>query len=165
MKFRGPPPLCEDISAQQRPTFRRPVSKSTRRIIAAGEAGASTDSPIMVIGDKSKAQLSRALGNNLALTFNQIGRDIPTFADAAGVADLIIKSGVEYDSVAIVYNKFVSAISYEPAIMEVLNEEQLKESRTFLSFVASYSTGHSRTRLWLIGACVYSWLQGIRDGG
>lgn len=85
----------------------------------------------MVIGDKSKAQLSRALGNNLALTFNQIGRDIPTFADAAGVADLIIKSGVEYDSVAIVYNKFVSAISYEPAIMEVLNEEQLKESRTF----------------------------------
>lgn len=98
----------------------------------------------MVIGDKSKAQLSRALGNNLALTFNQIGRDIPTFADAAGVADLIIKSGVEYDSVAIVYNKFVSAISYEPAIMEVLNEEQLKQSRTFLPSVASYSAVRSQ---------------------
>jgi F-type H+-transporting ATPase subunit gamma len=42
------------------------------------------ESPIMVIGDKSKAQLTRAAPNNLRLTFNQIGRDVPTFADAAG---------------------------------------------------------------------------------
>lgn len=129
------------------------VSKATRRIIAGGEGGASPDSPIMVVGDKSKAQLSRALGGHLTLTFNQIGRDIPTFADAAGVADLIIKSGVEYDSVAIVYNKFVSAISYEPAIMEVLNEEQLKESRTF-SFVASSSIPLYTRRLADGGLCV-----------
>jgi len=83
----------------------------------------------MVIGDKSKAQLARALGKNLALTFNQIGRDIPTFADAAGVADLIVKSGVEYDSIALVYNRFVSAISYEAGIVEVANENTFKESR------------------------------------
>ena len=63
------------------------------------------------------------------MTFNQIGRDIPTFADAAAaVADLVIKSGIKYDSVVIVYNKFVSAISYEPAVMEVKGEEALKES-------------------------------------
>ena len=51
----------------------------------------------MVIGDE---QLSRALpSNNLQFTFNQIGRDIPiTFADAAGVADLIIQSGMKYNS-------------------------------------------------------------------
>lgn len=83
----------------------------------------------MVIGDKPKAQLARALPKNLTLTFNQIGRDIPTFADAAGVADLIIKSGVKYDSIAIVYNKFVTAISYESAVMEVETEESLKNSR------------------------------------
>jgi F-type H+-transporting ATPase subunit gamma len=83
----------------------------------------------MIIGDKSKAQLSRALPKNLAMTFNQIGRDIPTFADAAGVADLIVKSGVKYDSVAIVYNKFMSSISYEAAVMEVQTENMLKESR------------------------------------
>ena len=82
----------------------------------------------MIIGDKSKAQLSRALPKNLAMTFNQIGRDIPTFADAAGVADLIVKSGVKYDSIAIVYNKFVSSISYEAAIMELQTEDMLKES-------------------------------------
>jgi len=84
----------------------------------------------MVIGDKSKAQLIRALGKNLHLTFNQIGRDIPTFADAASVADLITQSGVKYDSVVLVYNKFVSAISYESAAMEIKGEEALKESST-----------------------------------
>ncbi|KAH7928345.1 ATP synthase F1 gamma [Leucogyrophana mollusca] len=104
------------------------VSKATRRAIADTENTVDSDSPIMVIGDKSKAQLGRVLGKNLALTFNQIGRDIPTFADAAGVADLIIKSDAKYDSIAIVYNKFVSAISYEPAVVEVANETSLKES-------------------------------------
>jgi len=44
------------------------------------------------------------------------------------VADLVIKSGIKYDSVVIVYNKFVSAILYEPAVMEVKGEEALKES-------------------------------------
>ena len=91
------------------------------------------DSPIMIIGDKSKAQISRFLPKNIALTFNQIGKDIPTFADAAGVADLIIKSDVKYDSIVIVYNKFVSSISYEPAMFEVQNETSLKESRKLFS--------------------------------
>ena len=104
------------------------VSKATRREFADKESQLDKSSPIAVVGDKSKSQLSRALPKNLVMTFNQIGRDIPTFADAAGVADLIIKSGVEYDSIAIVYNKFVSAISYEPAIIEVETAESLKES-------------------------------------
>ena len=82
----------------------------------------------MIIGDKSKAQLSRPMGQNMVMTFNQIGKDVPTFSDAAGVADLITKSGVEYDSVTIVYNKFMSALSYEAGIMEVPNEKGLKES-------------------------------------
>lgn len=110
------------------------VSKFTRRAIADKENPVDSDSPIMIIGDKSKAQLSRALPKNLALTFNQIGRDIPTFADAAGVADLIVKSDIKYDSIAIVYNKFVSSISYEAAVMEVQTESMLKESRESLSF-------------------------------
>ncbi|KAH9942369.1 ATP synthase F1 gamma [Epithele typhae] len=109
------------------------VSKATRREFA--EAGkVETDSPIMVIGDKSKAQLSRMLPKNLVMSFNQIGRDIPTFADAAGVADLITTSGVEYDTLAIVYNKFVSAISYEPAIMEVEPEKILQEAPGFRAY-------------------------------
>ncbi|KAG6853431.1 hypothetical protein C0991_004431 [Blastosporella zonata] len=123
------------------------VSKATRRALNNAEdsplapltPGAAPEtidplSPVMVIGDKSKAQLQRSIGGNLRLTFNQIGRDIPTFADAAGVADLIVKSGVKYDSVVLVYNKFVSAISYEAAAMEVKGEQGLKESNAFKTY-------------------------------
>jgi len=106
------------------------VTKYTRRTLA-DSTKVDSDSPIMIIGDKSKAQLSRVVSGNIAMTFNQIGRDIPTFADAAGVADLIVKSGVQYDSVAIVYNKFVSSISYEAGVVEVLNENGLKNSPGF----------------------------------
>ncbi len=104
------------------------VTKATRRAFAEKDAPFDQDSPIAVVGDKSKSQLSRILPKNIFLAFNQIGRDIPTFADAAGVADLIMKSGVEYDSVTIVYNKFLSAISYESATVEVETANSLKES-------------------------------------
>ena len=102
----------------------------------------------MVIGDKSKAQLSRAIPQNLALSFNQIGRDIPNFADAAGVADLILTSKAQYDGIAIVYNRFVSALSYEPAVVEVANEETLKESRAvFFFFLDLLGADDERFRL------------------
>ncbi|OBZ76294.1 ATP synthase subunit gamma, mitochondrial [Grifola frondosa] len=110
------------------------VSKATRRAFVDKESPVDEDSPIMVIGDKSKAQLSRALPHNLQLSFNQIGRDIPTFADAAGVADLVLRSGVKYDSIVIVYNKFVSAISYEPATVEIETADLLKESPGFRAY-------------------------------
>lgn len=125
------------------------VSKATRRAFkndpdsplagaSANDATVDASSPIMVIGDKSKAQLSRALPKNMQLTFNQIGRDIPTFADAAGVADLITQSGVKYDSVVIVYNKFLNNISYEAASVEVKGEEALKESSAY-DFKSKYA--------------------------
>ncbi|KAF7294457.1 Importin N-terminal domain-containing protein [Mycena kentingensis (nom. inval.)] len=121
------------------------VTKATRRAFDGSEESplldeskkpldVGADSPIFIVGDKSKGQLSRVMSSNLRMTFNQIGRDIPTFADAAGVADLIIKSGVEYDSVVIVYNQFVSAISYAPAAMEVRGEQALKDSEGFKAY-------------------------------
>jgi len=121
------------------------VSKATRRAFAGSAESpllndekkpvdVDSTSPIMIIGDKSKAQLLRTMSGNIRMTFNQIGRDVPTFADAAGVADLIIKSGVPHDSVVIVYNKFVSAISYEPTAVEVRGEAGLKASEGFKAY-------------------------------
>ncbi|KZT54976.1 putative ATP3-F1F0-ATPase complex, F1 gamma subunit [Calocera cornea HHB12733] len=103
------------------------VSKATRREVAKDPA----DSKIIVLGDKSKAQLQRQLPGEIALTFNQIGKDIPTFADGAVIADQIVKSGIEYDSVHLIYNKFMSAISYEAHVVEVFSEQTLKNSPNF----------------------------------
>ena len=99
------------------------VSKATRRAINNQDDCAS----VMVIGDKSKAQLSGALPFNMQLTFNEIDRDIPTFAD------LITQSGVKYDSVVVVYNKFLNIISYEAATVEVKGADTLKESSAYLN--------------------------------
>jgi len=106
------------------------VSKATRAAVKQ----ADPESPVMIVGDKSKAQLSRAIPKNLALTFNQIGRDIPSFADAAAVADLIFKSGAKYDSIVIVYNKFVSALSFEAATVEIQTETSLREAPGFKNY-------------------------------
>lgn len=131
------------------------MTKATRRAFA-GEGGeVDPASPIAVVGDKSKSQLSRILGKNLTISFNQIGRDIPTFADAAGVADLIIKSGVEYDSVVLVHNKFVSAISYEPTTVEIETAEALKESGESALTLLGLHTSESRRRRF----------PEVRDGG
>ncbi|KAK7015841.1 atp3 gamma subunit of the F1 sector of mitochondrial F1F0 ATP synthase [Paramarasmius palmivorus] len=90
--------------------------------------------PVMVIGDKSKHNSRVPNPRTSKLTFNQIGRDIPTFADAASVADLIIKSGVEFDNVVLVYNSFVSALSYEAKAMEIKGEAGLKDSEAFKKY-------------------------------
>ena len=76
------------------------VSKATRRAINNQDDSPLAGASVMVIGDKSKAQLSRALPSNMQLTFNQISRDIPTFADTAAVVDLIMQSGMKYDLVS-----------------------------------------------------------------
>ncbi|CAA7263272.1 unnamed protein product [Cyclocybe aegerita] len=123
--------LCGGIHSSVSKATRRALEDSPLAGASANDSTVDPSSSIMIIGDKSKAQMQRALSGNIQLTFNQIGRDIPTFADAAAVADLITQSGVKFDSVVLVYNKFVSAISYEAAAVEVKGEEALRESDAF----------------------------------
>lgn len=80
------------------------VSKKTKAEMlkiggSAGSAESSEGPRIIILGDKAKAQLSRSLGKNVAVSFNQVGKDIPTFADASAIADKIISSGVKFDKV------------------------------------------------------------------
>jgi len=110
------------------------LSKLLRRTLIGPEATADPASPIVVIGDKAKAQLSRHLVKNFLLTVNQIGKDVPTFTDAAGVVDLVAQSGVQYDSAVILYNKYVSAIAYESVMKEVHPASALESSDGFRKY-------------------------------
>lgn len=104
------------------------VTKATRR--------AFVDHPgsIAVLGDRPKAQLIRTLPENLKISFNQIGKDIPTFAEAAAIADEITTNGGEWDQVKIIYNKYVSAISYEAETFTVYNQKTLADSAGFKAY-------------------------------
>ncbi|KAI5475545.1 ATP synthase gamma chain [Pseudohyphozyma bogoriensis] len=108
------------------------VSKATKRDIEGGE-GVGKDVSLIALGDKPKQQLSRSanLAGDVVLSFNQIGRRVPTFSEALSIADKIEESGVEYDKVKIFYNKFVSVISYEASVFEVYSNKALQAAPAY----------------------------------
>jgi len=101
------------------------LSRKIRKTIA--ESQKSID--LVVLGEKCKAQLSRSNGKNMVFSFAGIGKEIPTFADAQAIADQVSRLGDEYSSVKILYNKFINAQSYEPALVEAFSEEAIAASR------------------------------------
>ncbi|KAL0138991.1 ATP synthase F1 subcomplex gamma subunit ATP3 [Mucor lusitanicus] len=102
------------------------VSKATRKAVAEHPT-----SDVVVLGDKPKAQLSRVVRKQIAITFNQIGKDVPTFQEAASIVDIIKSSELEFDTANIVYNKFHSVVSYEAQTIPVYSEATFKASPNF----------------------------------
>ncbi len=62
---------------------------------------ATTPGDLAVIGDKPKAQLSRAMPQSFKVSFNSVGKDVPTFAEASAIADEITKNGGDWDEVGL----------------------------------------------------------------
>ncbi|GJJ71509.1 F-type H+-transporting ATPase subunit gamma [Entomortierella parvispora] len=106
------------------------VAKATRKLITAD----GKTSGVVVLGDKAKNQMSRTNRADIQLSFNQIGKAIPTFAEACAAADTILKSDVKFDSATIVYNKFTSAIAYEAVPLRNFSIEALKASENFAAY-------------------------------
>ncbi|KAI9755938.1 MAG: hypothetical protein M4579_004069 [Chaenotheca gracillima] len=105
------------------------LTKATRRMLAE-----RPETDVVVLGDKAKAQIGRSNGKNVVLSFINIGKDVPTFADAQAIADQIVQLPTEYASIQIMYNKFINASSYEPTPIEAFSEEAIKNSANFAAF-------------------------------
>ena len=103
------------------------LSKATRRML---EKNPNAD--IVVIGEKSKSQLSRSNGKNIVLSFSGAGKNVPTFTEAQAIADQISMLPAEYGDVQIIYNKFINAQSYEATPIEAFSEEAIANSRELL---------------------------------
>ncbi|KAI5951081.1 ATP3 [Candida jiufengensis] len=98
--------LCGSIHSQ--------LAKASRKRIA--ELNGNVD--IVAIGDKVRAQLHRSNPNDIVLAFNGVGKQEPNFTEVALIADEIAKLG-HYDNVEIIYNKFVSGVSFEPSTFNI----------------------------------------------
>ncbi|KAL9012591.1 MAG: hypothetical protein Q9173_002651 [Seirophora scorigena] len=92
------------------------------------------DADIVVIGEKSKSQLSRSNGKKIQLSFAGVGKDVPTFADAQAIADQVSLLPADYSNIQIIYNKFINAQSYEATPIEAFSEEAIKNSPNFAAF-------------------------------
>lgn len=86
------------------------------------------DADVVVLGEKSKAQLGRSSSKSIVMSFSNVGKDIPTFGEAQAIADKIFQLDKHYDNIEVVYNKFVSAISYEPHSLEAYSEDAIMAS-------------------------------------
>lgn len=104
------------------------LSKATRRMLAQ-----NPNADVIVLGEKAKAQLGRSSAQNIVLSFSNVCKDIPTFAEAQAIADQIALLPTDYASVKIVYNRFINAQSYEPTTIEAYSEEAITQSRKFSS--------------------------------
>lgn len=100
------------------------LSKATRRLLAA-----NPNADLVVLGEKAKAQLSRSNGQNIVLSFSQVCKDIPTFADAQAIADQVALLPTNYGTIKIIHNKFLNAQSYEPTTVDAYSEEAITNSR------------------------------------
>ena len=110
------------------------LSKATRRLLET-----KPDADLVVIGEKSKAQLGRSSGKKMQLSFAGIGKDVPTFADAQAIADQIVLLPTDYSDIQIIYNKFINATSYEATPIEAFSEEAIASSRKFLRSMYFYN--------------------------
>ncbi|PYH50043.1 F1F0 ATP synthase subunit gamma [Aspergillus saccharolyticus JOP 1030-1] len=111
------------------------LSKATRRMLQQ-----TPNADIVVLGEKAKAQLSRTNPNAIVLSFANVCKDVPTFADAQAIADQIALLPEDYASVKIVYNKFLNAQSYEPATVEAFSEEAITQSPNLSAYETDEET-------------------------
>lgn len=84
---------------------------------------------LVILGEKSKAQLGRSNAKSIQLSFAGVGKDVPTFADASAIADQICMLPTDYASIKIIYNKFLNASAYEAVVQEAFSEEAISNSR------------------------------------
>ncbi|CAG8473895.1 7022_t:CDS:2 [Ambispora gerdemannii] len=105
------------------------VAKASRKFIEE-----KPESGVIVLGDKAKGQISRTHRENIKLSFNQIGKSIPTYAEASAIADIIIKEKIPFDQAIIVYNHFKSVIAYEAQIIPAFSEEIFVKSGNFAAY-------------------------------
>jgi len=80
---------------------------------------------IAIVGEKGKPQMVRTDAQRIVYTAADATKQKPTFALASMVAEDLLKS--QPDVTRVVFNRFVSAVSYLPTIATVLSPEYLEK--------------------------------------
>lgn len=107
--------LCGSIHSQ--------LAKSARKRIE--ELNGNVE--IVTIGEKVKAQLSRTHGEKMALAFSSVGKEEPNFHEVSLIADEISNLG-KYENTEILYNRFVSGVSFEPSKFSVFTADAIEKA-------------------------------------
>ncbi len=105
------------------------VSKFVKKSVSENQAA-----QVIILGDKSKPQIARGARKNIIMSFNQVGKDIPTFTDAVDICEKVIPKIAEDVTPVIVYNEFRSVIAYETTGKIVPSAEKISNLPKFASY-------------------------------
>lgn len=82
---------------------------------------------VVTVGEKVKNQILRAYPENLKLTFSGVCKEAPTFEEASLIADHLLDLG-DYGNIEVLYNKYISGISFEPCILKIYLPSQIENA-------------------------------------
>ncbi|KAJ3060712.1 atp3 gamma subunit of the F1 sector of mitochondrial F1F0 ATP synthase, partial [Quaeritorhiza haematococci] len=94
------------------------VSKGVKKYVKEVPAAS-----IVVLGQKAKPQIAREAKDNIALSFEQVAKNGPTWYEASMIADNVLSEGPKYDAAKIFYNRFKSVIAFETSTLPVYSAE------------------------------------------
>merc|ERR1719321_523691 len=108
------------------------INKYTRQI---GNLNDNEKTSYVVVGEKGRAGLSRDLGGSFAASFVDGTKGAPGFTFSSEVAEKILAQ--DADAARVVYNRFKSAITFQPTLATVQGAKALEEG-PFGSTIEAY---------------------------
>jgi len=140
--------LCGSIHSQ--------LARRTRSFLSENP---NTD--VVLVGDKMKAQVQRTNPENIKLSFAGVGKEAPVFDEAALIADEIQQLGNGYDNIKIMFNKFVSSVSFEPTVLDVFTEKATESAPKFNQYeVEDEDAGKNFSEFSLANFILYGLAEG-----
>lgn len=102
------------------------VVKTIKAALSGKKEG--VDTKLVLVGDKSRAMLVRLVPEKIMMTFNEVGKKPPTFADASLIASHIFDSGYKFDCGSVYYNVFRSVVSYKTTEMPIYSLDTVSQA-------------------------------------
>ncbi|KAL8604348.1 hypothetical protein ACOMHN_028111 [Nucella lapillus] len=83
------------------------------------------DTKLVIIGDKARSTLQRGYKDHFLMTFNDVGRRPPVFADSALVANALLDVDYKFDAASLYFNTFRSVVAFRLTGLPLFSRDQL----------------------------------------
>ncbi|PVV02641.1 hypothetical protein BB560_002901 [Smittium megazygosporum] len=99
--------------------------------------GSNGEDKAVVIRDKAKAQITSMAPRSIDINFNQVGKSNPTFEEPTTMATEILRNAdTPFNCDKIIYNKFISPVTFEPKIIAYYNSRYIEKGFKFAIYKA-----------------------------
>ncbi|XP_063900793.1 ATP synthase subunit gamma, mitochondrial-like [Zophobas morio] len=101
---------------------------------------ADKEAQLVVIGEKVRSQLQRSYGDRLFFSISDYGKRPPSFLEASAIATKILNSSCEFSVGNIIFSKFISALSYQPASSPIYSHTAMSETEKLIGYQCEEDT-------------------------